>query len=68
LNVTISFYDIIDWGPSQVVFIDEAPSCVRYTYTISWLAQSVNALRQKKQNASGSVFGSIAKHWRQNFG
>jgi hypothetical protein len=48
LRVTIDFFEIVDWSKSRVVFVDDAPICVQYVYTIDLLTQSVNGVRQKR--------------------
>lgn len=55
MHVDVRFYEIIEWGKAHVVFVDDAPSCVRYIYTIDLITKAVNAVRQKHEKPRGGA-------------
>lgn len=52
LTVDIDFYNIISWEKSRIVFVDDAPTCVQYIYTIDLVTKVANGVRQKRKNAA----------------
>jgi hypothetical protein len=57
LTVNIGRLPVIEWTDSHVVFVDESPTCVRYTYTINVATKSVTGVRQPKTVANGAGLG-----------
>lgn len=48
LTVNLDSFEITEWTKSHVVFVDDSPLCVRYTYTINWAAKSATGIRHKR--------------------
>ena len=49
LTVDVDFYDVISWEKSRIVFVDDAPVCVQYVYTIDLVTKVANGVRQKRK-------------------
>jgi len=49
----LSFYKVVDWSASQLVFVDNMPTCVSYVYTIDLITQSANGIRRKRSSEAG---------------
>lgn len=49
LYVEMDHYPITEWSNSQIIFIDNTPSCVSYIFTIDLHTKSVTAIRYKQE-------------------
>lgn len=48
LDATLEDFDLVEWSPTRVVFVNEAPLCAKYTYTIDTATKRVTGLRTRK--------------------
>jgi hypothetical protein len=49
LRVDMDVYDIVEWGQSRIVYVDEAPACTHYVYTIDLLTKTVHGIRHRRE-------------------
>lgn len=66
LTVDVTFYDIIAWDKSRVVFTDDSPRCVSYVYTIDLVTKVANGVRSKKKGATSAECAAYDKELRLN--
>lgn len=66
LHVDVTFYEIIAWEKSRVVFTDDSPSCVSYVYTIDLVTKVANGVRTKKKDAKGAECANYEKELKLN--
>ena len=52
LHVDVSFHEVVSWEKSRIVFVDDAPSCVQYIYTIDLASKAANGVRKKRVGGS----------------
>lgn len=48
LSADLDFYEVVSWENSRIVFVDDAPLCTSYVFTIDLATKSTNAIRRKK--------------------
>jgi len=48
LHVETYEYPVVEWNATSVVFVEDAPICVRYEYTINWATQTASGIRTSK--------------------
>jgi hypothetical protein len=66
MNVDVSFYDIIAWEKSRVVFTDDSPQCVSYVYTIDLVTKVANGVRSKKKDVTTAECATYDKELKLN--
>jgi hypothetical protein len=47
----LDMFEILSWDKNLIVFLDNSPRCVSYTYTINFAGNSVTGIRKKKQKS-----------------
>ena len=52
-------YDIIKWDDTEIIFVDDSPSCVSYVHSINRLTKQVTGLRTKKVPAQDDLCKTI---------
>jgi hypothetical protein len=62
LTVHLDVYDIASWEKSRVVFVDDAPTCVSYVFTLDLASKSVAGVRRKKATEGGTPTDCAAFH------
>mgnify|MGYP003381761178 CR=1 FL=1 len=50
LHVNLDTYEIAGWEKTRIVFVDTAPTCADYIFTIDFSTKAVSGLRKKKPN------------------
>lgn len=48
LHVNLDTYEVVEWGKTRIVFVDTAPTCANYVFTIDFPTKAVSGLRKKK--------------------
>jgi hypothetical protein len=61
MHVHLDTYQILNWEKTRVVFVDTAPSCVSYVYTIDLATKAVSGVRTRKPNAT-AVLGDCGAY------
>jgi hypothetical protein len=61
MRVHLDTYEVVNWEKTRIVFVDTAPSCVNYVYTIDLATKAVSSVRTRKPNATG-VLGDCATY------
>lgn len=48
LHVNLDTYEVVEWEKTHIVFVDTAPTCATYVFTIDFPTKAVSGLRKKK--------------------
>ena len=64
LTVDVTVHEVASWNKSHIVFVDDAPECVKYIYTIDLATKSTNAVRQRRPDSANPNCSSYDKELR----
>lgn len=50
LSVNVDTYEVASWEKTRIVFVNTAPTCANYIFTIDFPTKAVSGLRKKKSS------------------
>jgi hypothetical protein len=54
LHVNVDIYEVVSWEKTRIVFVDSAPTCTNYVFTIDLSTKAVSGLRKKKPSGESA--------------
>jgi len=62
LRVDINEYPIAKWDETQIIYVNNNPECVTYTYSINKATKQVSGIRKPKPNSSTEFCKDVDKN------